>query len=373
MKKILIVSQAFFPENSPRSFRATELAKEFSKTGHRVTVITPYNSAFHGAFAKEHNLEIKNMGKFSWKSIAIKGKGIEHGIRRVMARLSNLLFEYPGVQLFWLVKKALKSEDGYDMVLSVAVPYPIHWGVAAARKKTNQIAKIWVADCGDPYMGDRADSFRKPFYFKYIEKWFCNKTDFITVPTHGSIDAYYPEFKKKIRVIPQGFNFESTPVFNGPVKNEMITFAYAGGFIPGIRDPRPLLDFLCKYEHPYKFIIYTGSADLVLPYVDASNNRIELRSYIPREKLLHELSKMDFLININNGTNVQTPSKLIDYALTKRPILSIQTGISEKSIIEEFLMGDYTNKFHINNIEEYNIKNVARKFVELSDQPSPQL
>jgi hypothetical protein len=372
-KKILIVSQAFFPENSPRSFRSTELAKEFAKMGHFVTVITPYNNSLHAAFAKEHNIEIKDMGKFSWKSMTIKGKGIEHLVRRAITRSVNLLFEYPGIQLVSLVKKAIERENGYDLLISVAVPHPVHWGVAAARNNTNQIAKVWVADCGDPYMGDKADSFRKPFYFKYIEKWFCRKTNFITVPTTGSIDGYYPEFEKKIRVIPQGFDFEAIPVFTGPIKNDVITFGYAGGFIPGIRDPRPLLDFLCKSEHLFKFIIYTSNADLVLPYVAASNNRIELRSYIPRERLLYELSKMDFLININNGTNVQTPSKLIDYALTKRPILSIQTGLSDKVIIEEFLMGNYCNQFQLDNIDEYNIKNVARKFIDLSEKPSKEL
>ena len=86
---------------------------------------------------------------------------------------------------------------------------------------------------------------------------------------------------------------------------------------------------------------------MVLPYVAASNNRIELRKYIPRENLLYELSKMDFLLNINNGTNVQTPSKLIDYALTQRPILSIDKGKLDTVLIEKFLQGDYSNSFII--------------------------
>jgi hypothetical protein len=159
-KQILIVTQAFFPENSPRSFRATELAKEFSRQGHNVTVITPINNDLHPAFAIQHKLSIKDMGKFSWKQLAIKGNGIERLARRGIFRLSNLLFEYPGIQLYSLVKKSLKTEKGYDLVISIAVPYPVHWGVAAMWNHEKPLAKVWVADCGDPFMGDKTDSFR---------------------------------------------------------------------------------------------------------------------------------------------------------------------------------------------------------------------
>jgi hypothetical protein len=321
----------------------------------------------HAAFEKEHGITIKDLGKPGYTNIGYSSKNkwlslFSRGVRRAML----LLLEYPDIELMFLVDKGLKNEKGYDLLISVAVPHPIHWGVAKVISKNKALAKTWVADCGDPYMGDKADSFKKLFYFKYIEKWFCKKADYITVPTAGSIDAYYPEFHEKIRVIPQGFNFEDTRISTEAVHNEVPTFGYAGGFIPGIRDPRELLDFLCKYEHPFKFIIYTSSRDLVLPYVAASGGRIEIKTYIPRDQLLFELSKMDFLLNINNGTTVQTPSKLIDYALTKRPVLSIDKGKLDTVAIVQFLKGDYSNQFYIGDIEQYNIKNVARQFIELA-------
>ena len=34
------------------------------------------------------------------------------------------------------------------------------------------------------------------------------------------------------------------------------------------------------------------------------------------------MSKMDFLINLENLNKEQSPSKLIDYAISKRPIFS---------------------------------------------------
>ena len=100
-------------------------------------------------------------------------------------------------------------------------------------------------------------------------------------------------------------------------------------------------------------------------YVSASGNRIELREYIPRKTLLAELSKMDFLVNFNNGTAVQTPSKLIDYAITKRPVLSIDTGKLDTTAVNDFLNGDYRQQFVMPDLAGYDIRNIAKQFVAL--------
>jgi hypothetical protein len=365
-QNILVVSNAFYPQNSPRSFRTTELVKELARQGHKVTLYTLENKAIHPGMAQDLGITIKGLGKLKFKNILINHPNKYISLfKRAISRSLLMLAEYPDVELMLRAGKALSNEQGYDLLISIAVPYPIHWGVAKALSKNRELAKTWVADCGDPYMGDRADSFRKLFYFKYVEQWFCRKADYLAVPTEGSIDAYYPEFHPKIKVIPQGFNFEETRLFEGEITNDVPSFAYAGGFIPGIRDPRELLEYLCKYEHPFKFIIYTSNTAMVQPYIAASGNRIEVRAYIPREQLLYELSKMDFLVNFTNGTAVQTPSKLIDYALTRRPVLSIDTGKLDTATTAAFLKGDYTNQVVMGDVERYNIKNVAKQFLEL--------
>src|SRR5690606_30622624 len=102
--------------------------------------------------------------------------------------------------------------------------------------------KNWIADCGDPFMGNK---FRtRAFYFKYVEKWFCRKADFLSVPIEGAIQAYYPEFKEKIKVIPQGFNFKDFAIPESVPNNPLPTFIYAGTFYPGLRDPTSFLEYL---------------------------------------------------------------------------------------------------------------------------------
>ena len=251
------------------------------------------------------------------------------------------------------------------MLISIAVPYPIHWGVAAVWKKKGNIAKTWIADCGDPFMGQENDTFKKPFYFKYIEKWFCRKADYLTVPTSGSIKGYYKEFHPKIRVIPQGFRFEDFSATKTYEQNNCPCFAYAGMFIPGRRDPRQMLEYLLSLTTEFKFYIYTSTPELVKPYIEKSNEKIVLLPPIPRDALLIELSKMDFVVNFENIGNKQTPSKLIDYTIIKKPILSLKSNELNTTAVNQFLAGNYIQQLKVENPNQYRIENVAKLFLKL--------
>jgi len=363
-KKILIVSGSFYPAISPRAYRATELAKELSRQGHDVTVCFPTRGKDYSSFEIENNLKIMDLGQLKWKGISLKGGRIELLVRRAFKRGLQLLFEWPDSEIMFKVAKKIKYKKGFDLLISIAVPYPVHWGVAMARRYSRKIADYWIADCGDPYMGDTTDSFRKLFYFKYIEKWFCRKADFITIPFEGARSAYYPEFQDKIRIIPQGYQLDNLnipeykKVFDYPV------FAYAGGFIPGRRDPGALFNFLTTCKRRFKFIVYTSQAGILLPFKKSLEEKLEIREIIPREELLVVLSGMDFLINFDNNTGTQLPSKLIDYTITGRPVLNI-TSDTDLSLLLEFMEGNYSRKMNLEPMMNYDIRVVAKKFTRL--------
>lgn len=366
MKRILIISSTFYPVNSPRSFRTTELAKEFSKQGHDVTVLTP-KLEMHNEFEIKHNLSIVDLGKPSWTTPELKGNALAILYKRFIRRVAQLFLYYPNLEFYFLVRKALKKQLNenivYDLLISIAVPHSIHWSVSSLWKKNN-IAKKWIADCGDPFMGQENDTFKYPFYFKFIEKSFCNNVDYITIPIASAIPAYYPEFHSKIKVIPQGFNFEDVEIAKKQ-KNDCPRFAYAGGLIPGRRDPKEFFEYLVSYDKPYKFYIYTNQTSLIKSYADRSGGRIEIKKYITRNKLLFALSKLDFVVNFENAGERQIPSKLIDYAIIKKPILSVNSFDFKQNVTEEFLVGNYRNALIVEDINQYRIENVAGKFLDL--------
>ncbi len=363
-KKILIVCNSFYPVIAPRSFRATELAKELSKKGHEVTVCFPTKDFDYHDFMQKYHLKILDLGSLKFKGIPLKGQRIELYLRRIIKRIMQILIEWPDIQLMFMVKKKLKRLRGFDLLISIAVPYPIHWGVASIYKSSNKIAKCWIADCGDPYMGDTADSFRKLFYFKYLEKWFCRRANYITVPFDGAISAYYPEFHYKIKIIPQGFEIDNIKIKQYEKLTNYPVFAYTGGFIPGKRDPRNFLTFISKLNRDFKFFVFTKHEELLLSFKEVLFEKLEIRKYIPREELLEILSGMDFLINFDNNIKTQLPSKLIDYIITGRPVLNIASNDDFK-IFEEFLDGNYKNKMQLPSLKNYDIKIVADKFLSL--------
>lgn len=368
-KKILIVSRSFYPENSPRSFRTTELAKEFARQGHQVSIILPERTFDMETFKSSYpNISIKEFGPLKFKPVILKGNGLLRLIRKIIQRTGALLFEYPDIQLLFQLPKVLIKGSGFDLLISIAAPHPVHWGVSRAIKKNPDLTKIWVADCGDPYMGVTLETFRKPFYFKYFEKDFCRRADFITVPTEGATDAYYPEFRKKIKIIPQGFDFSETLKENNGINNEVPTFAYAGSLATkGVRCPFLVLEYLKTVKQDFRFHIFSGAVNGILSgYKPSFGGKLIVHEKLDRLLLLNELKKMDFLVNFDNGTSKQLPSKLIDYALTQRPILNIYPLNPDYTLFDQFLKQDYSRQYYVNNLERYNIKNVVSEFIQLA-------
>ena len=365
--KILIVSGAFFPQNSPRSFRTTQLVKELARQGHEVRVYIPNIKYDFSELLKEYKtLDIRLCINLTWNDIKLDSTGLKYWIHRIIRRILIYFLEYPSIQWYLKMPQILKNENGYDLLISIAVPHPIHWGIAKCIKKGMNFSDTWVADCGDPYMGCQTASYKPPFYFSYLEKSFCKRADFITVPIESAKMGYYFEFRNKIKVVPQAFNFDEVIVSEKYVPNEIITFGYAGSFVPGEREPRSILEYLAKINLDFRFIVYTMQRKLIKDFIPILGEKMVLKEYLSREQLLFEMSKMDFLLNIENDSTVQRPSKLIDYALTKRPILSVNSQQINKEKIIQFLNRDYSQQYVVNNIEDYNIKNVTNKFLELA-------
>ena len=357
---ILIVSGFFYPLNVPRAFRTTELVKRFCKLGHKVKLYIPKDNCDRMGFVRKYPVEINyyNNPNSSFDKNEILF------FNRLKNRILNQFFEYPNIKLLWELPKVLRSENGYDLLITIAAPHPIHWALGKIYSKGHRIAKTWIADCGDPYMFCGTSQYRHPFYLGIQEKRWCRECDFITVPIESAKDAYYPEFRNKIHIIPQAFDFDEVKL-QKYVPNNIPTFAFSGNLIPKVRDPKPLLDYLIKQNMDFKFIVYTAKKHLVEPYKEFLGKKLEVYDYIPRLDLLYKLSAMDFLINIENSSQNQTPSKLIDYALTKRPILSINPLNFNTKMIDSFLNRDYTDQYLIQDIERYNIVNVTNEFLNL--------
>jgi len=362
--KILIVSAYYYPDIEPRSFRTTGLVEELLKRGHTITLFIPYRDFDYTSYLEKTKIEIKYLTKKKIFPNLPEGNSFIPKVIRVLFSKLIIYTQFPFIKLFYVIPLKLQRLSNYDLMISIAAPHSVHWGCAKAVSINKNLCKKWIADCGDPFMGDQTT--KRPFYFKYFEVYFCKKVDYITIPITNAITSYYPDYRSKIKIIPQGFDFSNASNYVKLRKNKCPTFAYAGAFYAKYRDPTNFLEYLTSLSMDFKFILYTGNSKLLDKYVNILGDKLEVHDYIPRDELLHELSQMDFLINFENNGLAQSPSKLIDYALVQRPIFLVsKDSIINCDLLGEFLNGDYRNGYKIGDIDQYNILNVVDRFLEL--------
>jgi hypothetical protein len=193
------------------------------------------------------------------------------------------------------------------------------------------------------------------------------KVDKIALTRYDFKVNYFPEFHPKIVEIPQGFDFnEFGNIEQHYTVNNIPTFAFAGSMSAKYRQPDAFMHSLLKYSGDFRFYVYTSTPQHVLKYKELLKEKLVIKTYITRVELIPILAQMDFLVNLEFNPLVQSPSKLIDYAIAKRPILNFNqsTKKQDEEVLFQFLVRNYQNAFVIDNIEKYQIENVSKAFIK---------
>ncbi|MCC8034913.1 MAG: hypothetical protein LIO77_03130, partial [Rikenellaceae bacterium] len=76
----------------------------------------------------------------------------------------------------------------------------------------------------------------------------------------------------------------------------------------------------------------------------------------------------DFLGNHNFNYTTATPSKLIDYALTRRPVYSFRSDSFDAEALEAFLDGDYSQAAALPDPAHHDIDTIAARFEALAQK-----
>lgn len=356
-KKIIMVCQTYYPAINPRSFRCRYLAEEFQRTGNDVTVFSAYDDS--GSERVINGVRIIDYGSTNLLYENSFGKRKLPIIITVLRRIISIILDIDNISIFWAIKrnKSLRLElQNSDVILSITAPHGINWALASVLENYNSIR--WIADCGDPYMGNPFIPKIYKILNKRRELEFVRKVSHITVPIIEAKEAFL--FKDKITVIPQGFPLHSKR--SKSVERNYIRFCYAGKIYPDKRPIRPFLDRLRSNGRNFEFHIYTSDRHCLPDWI-TMDSRFLVFEPINREDIMHIYAEMDFLVYLTNDSKVQIGSKLIDYSLADVPILEVD-ALSGESPIDEFLIFDFRKAIKV-NIDEYRIDHVAGKFKEL--------
>lgn len=383
MKKILVTTHSFYPSNTPRAFRITALAEKWAQKGHNVTVITEnigydYNTCERTKHLNiittnaslnslpKRETEVENAFKPTVNSTCKLRKAIKSVVRK------SILYLLPDGHLsiygFKLLKEITKLDlKEFDVIVSNSNPFVVHLATAIGMNY-KKYCNVSIAETGDPYFYSQ---YNLAFYQKQIESWALNKFTHITVPIEEAISDYSNfNLQDKVKIVPHGFDFTRVKL-KSKNDSKLIKFAFAGRLYKEIRNPTKFLDFLLQIPSDFEFTIFTDlknteTIEILKPYVKTLEKSINIQPMIPRDDCIYELSAMDFLVNFSNETSNQNPSKLIDYALTGRPVINIANTLpeSDKDKFKLFLNKDYS-MHSSTDIDKYNIENVSNQFEKL--------
>lgn len=366
--KIHIITGHFYPQLHPRAFRANELALEFARRGYDVTVTNCWtiNGFDYDEYARKNGFKIRNLNLFHSNLDNEVGNSVTNIYRSgIISKLKNYLL---AGSLFYrgpLIAKGIQISDDTDLVITSSQPFTCHYGLSLYIKKHG---KKWpvVADSGDPFYN--SEQSPKAFWFYFITKSIYKKFDYLTIPTENAIPLYAPVIEEsKIRIIPQGFRMDNLKLYKGDFKG-VPRFAYAGVFYQDIRNPSFLFDYLASKDSPFEFYLFMREKDAFVDELikerPSLKDKIKIAYSKPHDELIYELSRMNFLINIENDSNTQMPSKLIDYGMTGRPIFSCKRDTFSKEKFDGFMKGNYEGDYKV-DVQKYNIVNIANNILKL--------
>lgn len=207
--KILIISAFFPPQNSIASLRPYSWAKQWSKEGHEVTVLTlPKSKSSVDLDLPMDDFKVLNVDVplLAWirnKRGAVPAQGHPSPIestarpdptpRSLKAKWVYKLRQWqksagffygcrmPDILDFWQsAAYAAVKDETWDLVVSSAGPYGVHG--PAHRLKQNGRAAFWIADWRDLWTGNHI--YPGVALFRPLERWlerrWCRHADFVT-------------------------------------------------------------------------------------------------------------------------------------------------------------------------------------------------
>lgn len=351
--KILIISRYYFPDIIPIAFRIKSVAEYLARKGHSVDV---FCSHLPDTAEKEtlNGVRIFRAGRETVKCALnpthkptkekeVHFKGVIKKLFRDIVRLGVKLFIWPDCAIFWGLPvfaklKKLVRENSYDVVMSVSFPFTSH--LLAFKILKYASGAVWIADTQDTFhLAGNMDINNQLIYRKLnrtVERKFFNKADFVTVNFNAIAEKYaeiFPESAAKIKVIPHLVdlpdNSSSQKSYFG--SSDKIRMVFIGTLNKSVRNPLYLLKLFGKLVKINKAnnleLHFFGNIDdcsfIFNQCRNILNKTIFVHGVVSKNIVKIVTESADFLINIGNNTPYFLPSKIVEYAASRKPIINL--------------------------------------------------
>lgn len=390
--RLLILSFSYAPRSNPRATRWTTLAEHFAREGHSVTVVTSWQQGLPEQ-ETSHGVQVYRIGLRSLERLrralsasrpaskreealgadiaSSKLKFPSSIALRLLRAFNRMIWRnlwWPDSACIWL-RPALKTarrlleEQPADAVISVSPAFSaVVAGYILARDR--QRCRRWIIDLGDPFSFMDYAMSNNALIYGWLNRWFEHRaflrTDGVSVTTDGTREMYrrlYPACAGKITVIPPLLSpppksAVSMPFFrnSGPTR-----LVFIGTLYRKLRRPDYLLqlfsamhDLHPEFDCELHLIGDTHECkESLISYQDRLGERLIVHAPVDRSLAAQAVNEADILVNLGNATTYQLPSKLVEYAATGKPIISISGVISDSS---ELFLSSYPRALCMSDI-----------------------
>lgn len=374
MKKVLIISYSFPPDNAPAAQRPYFMAKYLSKLGYDVCVLTASNSDSSLGKSKWADTSSMNIYKVdSYQVPFLKNRETNNTVSKTITKPNKLKTFFKGAfrkvieevmipdkALVWYKNaykqaKVICTEKKIDYVFSTSPSMVNH---LIARRIREQLNVKWIADIRDFYYLDaREDKYIfRGFFDKRIETSVLKESDatiFISKSMQKEYEERYPFLTTKSHAIYNGLDKkEFKNIKPQQKKKDKMTIFYAGSFYSGVRSPFPLLAALDaliaggELDKEKVEVKIAGNLDNALLSKMQKYKSFDCVNYIgriAREEVLNEYAKAHLLWLIVGETKAHYtgfPVKGYEYIGSRTPILVFTPKNSEpERIINELNCG----------------------------------
>lgn len=343
----MVISYWYYPENVARAFHVKGIVSSLIQEGYHVDLIIPRNTMYQEIDATDSdNITVhqvkpgvllhKEKNRWDVNRNILDNYGSNFLIR-CLKKLYNTLI-WPDRTIEWAInayRYVKKNNLHSNSVAMVTVGLPVSTHVTGHLLKKDASHLKWIADYGDPFTYNPDREIRK--YDKFLESKTLNNVDSIVIPTESAKDCYTSlgVNESKIQVIPQLFE-DQKGESDYKVDKDKFNIMYAGSFYRGIRSPVEFIHglALANEKNPKLHFHYFGNVNaleefLKIEGLDIRTLPITVNTFKNRNEIISIMKKMDLLINLNNKSTSQIPSKIIDYLYADKKILNIGSNLTE--------------------------------------------
>lgn len=341
MKKILIISEHFYPNNIIGARRPTKIAKKLHELGYSVDVFARYS-------AEDSSDICDNL--FSFETLKSNTASASAAAKREHGKLYKALYHLMTPIKILRNAKNVKNqfarlllenshlrETKYDAVFSSFGPLSSLLCGLYYKKKHPKTR--WICDFRDPVIVKYIPKLWWPCFRRY-ERNACKHADAVVAVSNGYLERICrKKYAEKAFMIPNGYDADDA-IFAPQTKtlNEKMNITYVGALYGGDRDLSPLFRVIGelvseslidknKIRISYAGNEYHVMQDQARKY--GLEDIIENNGSLSREDCLKlQFSSHLLLLSTWNDEDEYGvfPGKFLEYMLISKPIVSITNG-----------------------------------------------